>query len=124
MSHITQRSKVTLRAHLSCHRSYSQQDPPVAEEHEKQRQEQAEDEQTADVGASCGRALLPLDGAGGAGTLRPVAAHNICSDFNIMKLVLCHDVFNISLLLVLLLHRVYKSLRSLQHAILSSTRKS
>lgn len=43
-----------LCAHLSRHPSHSQQDPPVAEEHEQQWQKQAEDEQTADVGASCG----------------------------------------------------------------------
>lgn len=68
-----QRSSL-LWAHRPCHCLQSQQDPPIAEDHEHQRQEQAEDEQTADVGASCGRVLVPLDGAGGAGALRPIAA--------------------------------------------------
>lgn len=68
------RSEVTCAAHLPRHRSQSQQDPPVAEDHEQERQQQAEDEQAADVGASRGRALVPLDRADGAGTLRPIAA--------------------------------------------------
>lgn len=74
ISNITQRSKVKLRAYLPRHCSYSEEDLPVAEEHEHQRQEEAEDEQTADIRASRGCALVPLDRAGGARTLQPIAA--------------------------------------------------
>lgn len=68
------RSKVKLRAHPSRDASDGEQDPAVAEEHEQQRQKQAEDKQTADVGARRRGALVPLDGAGGSGTFWAVTA--------------------------------------------------
>lgn len=59
---------------MSRHASDRQQDPAVAEEREQQRQEEAEDEQADDVGTGRDGAAPPLDGADGAGTLRPVTA--------------------------------------------------
>lgn len=75
-------SEVKLQTDPRLHAPDSQQDPPVAEEHEQQRQEQAEDEQTDDVGASRARTLLPLDRADGPRTLRAITApqtqqHNV-----------------------------------------------